>query len=89
MTLKLVKLKKKILGYNHDYYITTQEFNHLTADNFVATYLATKSDIKDFVKKTYFDDKLKKLIKKVTSKKRKPLEVEKKLTDLKKSLHKN
>ena len=65
MTLKLVKMKKKILGYNHDYYITTQEFNHLIADNFVATYLATKSDIKDFVKKTYFDDKLKKLIKKL------------------------
>ena len=44
--------------------------------------LATKADIDDFVEKTYFDDKLKNLNKKVTSNKTKYLEAEKKLTDL-------
>ena len=44
-------------------YVTTPQFNKLTAENFTArlaqAYLASKSDIGNFVKKTDFDDKLK------------------------------
>ena len=51
-------------GYDHDKYITAQEFNKLT-ENFTARLaqasLASKSDIVNFVKKTDFDDKLKNL----------------------------
>ena len=42
---------------------TTQEFNKLTADNVTARLpqanLENKNDIAEFVKKTYFDDKIK------------------------------
>ena len=31
---KIVEIEKKILDHNHDKYITTQEFNKLTTDNF-------------------------------------------------------
>ena len=45
-------------------YITTPEFNKLTAQHFVSRLaqanLARKNDIANFVKKTTFDDKLKK-----------------------------
>ena len=41
-------IEKKILDHDHDKYITTQEFNKLTADNFAARLvqanLATKAD---------------------------------------------
>ena len=44
-------------------YITTEEFNKLTSQNFSArlaqTNLASKNDIANFVKKTNFDEKLK------------------------------
>ena len=43
---------------------------------------ATKYDIDDFVKRTYFDKKLKSINKKVTSNKTKRLETEKKQNDL-------
>ena len=47
---------------NHDKCVTTQEFNKLTAENVAArlkqTKLASKDDIADFVKNTYFDEKL-------------------------------
>ena len=55
MTQKLVKLKKKKIVHEHGKYITTQEFNKLTAENFAArlkqTNLANKADIDDFVEK--------------------------------------
>ena len=55
MTQKLLKLKKKILDHNQDKYITTQEFNRLTSENFGAKLkranLASKNDMADFVKK--------------------------------------
>ena len=64
---KLREIGKKLYDYNHDKYITTQEFNKLTADNFAARLkqanLATKSDI-DIVKKTNFYEILKNLNKK-------------------------
>ena len=63
-----------------------KEFNKLTEENFAATLkqanLATKADIDDFVPKTDFDDKLKKLNKKVASHKTKHVDTEKKLTDI-------
>ena len=69
-------------------YITTQEFNNLTTENFAARLkqanLTTKAGIDDFVEKTDFDDKLKNLSKKATSNKTKHVEAEKKLNDLKK-----
>ena len=67
--------KKITTDHDHDNYITPQEFNNLTLENFVAQLgqgnLANKSDIDNFVKQTDFDDKLKKLNKKVTSSKSK------------------
>ena len=74
-------------GQDHDKYITTPEFNKLTAENFAARLaqanLASKSDIANFVKKTDFDDKLKNLNKKVTSNKTKHLLVENELKNYK------
>ena len=34
--VKYSDIEKKILDHNHDKYITTQEFNKLTSDNFDA-----------------------------------------------------
>ena len=67
ITQKLVKFKTKIsTNHNHDKYITTQEFNKLTSENFTARLaqanLASKSDIANFVKKIDFDDKEKKML---------------------------
>ena len=77
---KINEIENKITDHDHDKYITTPEFNKLTAENFAARLaqanLASKSDIANFVKKTDFDDKLKNLNKKVTSNKTKHLLVE-------------
>ena len=61
-----MKLEKKTKNTDHDHsnkYITTQEFNKITSQNFAARLpqanLASKSDIANFVKKTDLDDKLK------------------------------
>ena len=52
--------------HDHDKYITTQEFNKLTAENFSAILaqanLVNKNDITNFVKNSYSDDKLKNVI---------------------------
>ena len=65
-----MKYENKINDYDHAKYITTEEFNKLTADNFTARLaqanLASKDDIANFVKKTDFDNELKNLNKKVT-----------------------
>ena len=62
---KISETKKKIIDHDHDKYISTPEFIKLTAERFLARLaqvsLATESDIANFVKKTYFDDKLKKI----------------------------
>ena len=59
----------KITDHDHDKYITTQEFNKLTADNFAARLkqedLTSKNDIADFVKNTDFDEQLKNYNKKI------------------------
>ena len=62
-TTALTAVKNKIFG--HSKYITTPELNTLTVENFNAKLaqgnLASKNDVANCVKKTDFDDKLKKL----------------------------
>ena len=66
-TTALTAVESKIPG--HSKYITTTEFNKLTA-NFAARFaqanLGSKNNITNFVKKRGFDDKLKNLHKKIT-----------------------
>ena len=64
---KISQIENKIAtDHDHDRYITTQEFNKLTSENFTARLkranLASKNDIAHFVKKTVFDEKLKTVI---------------------------
>ena len=60
--MKIAEIEKKILYHNHGKYITTEEFNKLTADNFAPRIaqakIATKDDIADLAKETNFDNKL-------------------------------
>ena len=81
---KISEIEKKITDHDHDIYVTTPEFNKLTAENFAARLaqanLASKSDIANFVKKNPdFYDKLKDLNKKVTSNETKDFLVENEL----------
>ena len=68
---------------DHDKYITTQEFNKLISESFIARLaqvnLSSKNDITALVKKTGFDDKLKNINKRITSNKRKHALVENEL----------
>ena len=68
-TRKTSEIENITTNHDHDKYITTQEFNRLTSENFTAWLarenLARKSDIISFVKKTNFD-KLKNSIKSST-----------------------
>ena len=77
---------KRVLDNYHSKYISTEEFNRLTAENLATSLkkanLPTKGDFDDFVEKTDFNDKLNNLNKKVTSNKTKHVETQKKLTDL-------
>ena len=63
-------MENKINDHDHAKCITTQVLNRLTSDNFTAklaqTNLASKNGIANFVEKTDFDNKLKKLNKKFT-----------------------
>ena len=61
---KISEIENKITtDRDHDKYITTQEFNKLTSQNFNARFkqanLASKNDFANFVKQTDFDNKLK------------------------------
>ena len=71
------EIENKIRNHDHDKYITTSEFNKLTAEKFAARLgqanLACKKCIANFVKKTDFGDKLKIFNKKITSNKTKQL----------------
>ena len=57
---KFNEITKEINDHENDKYITTPEFNKLTAESFTAILaqanLASKGDIANFVKKTDFDD---------------------------------
>ena len=71
-------------------YITTQEFNRLSADNFIARLkqgnLASKNDIANFIKKADFDNKLLSFNKSINSNKTKHALVENELNELSKKL---
>ena len=60
ITQKLMKLKK-MTDHSHDKYITTPEFNKLTAEN-----VAAKLAQANLITKTDFDVKLSSLNKKIT-----------------------
>ena len=68
---KLNEIEKKITDHSHDKYITTPEFNKLTAENFAGRLAQA-----NLVTKTDFNDKLKNLNKKINSNKTKYLIVE-------------
>ena len=80
---KISEIEKKITDHDHDKYITTPEFDKLTAENFATKLaqanLASKRGIANFVKNRDFDNKPKKLNKKVTSNKTKHLLVKNEL----------
>ena len=73
-----MKLKKKITDHTHDKYITTPEFNKLTAENFAARLAQA-----NLITKTDFDAKLSSLNRKITSNKTKHLLIENELKKLK------
>ena len=62
--IKVGEIEKKLTDHNHDKYITTPEFNKLTAKNFAARLKQA-----NLVTKTDFDDKLKGLNQKINSNK--------------------
>ena len=65
---KISRIEKKITDHNHDKYITTPEFNNLTAEFFTARLVQA-----DLVTKTDFDSKLQDVSKGITSIKSKHL----------------
>ena len=75
---KITEIESKLNNHNHDKYITTPEFNTLAADVFNARLAQTH-----LVTKTYFDDKLSNLNRKITQNKTKHLLVENELKKLK------
>ena len=75
--MKTTEIGKKLTDYNHDIYITTPEFNKLTAKHFSA-----KLKQANLVTKTDFDDKLKNLNQKINLNKTKHLLVENELKKL-------
>ena len=68
---KVNEIENKITDHKHDKYITTPDFNKLTAENFAAGLVQAN-----------FDDKLINLNKKKTSNKTKHLIVENQLKDI-------
>ena len=56
--MKIIEIEKEITDHKDDKYITTLEFNKLTAEDFAARFkqanLANQSDIANFVKKDRF-----------------------------------
>ena len=90
---KISEIEEKITEHDHsNKCITIKQFNKLAAENFIARLkqanVAPEADIDDFVEKTDFDDKPKKINKKVTSNKTKHAVTEKKVTDLTNKVHK-
>ena len=75
LSTKIIEVENKIP--NNSTYITTQEFNKLTAENFTARLKPA-----DLVNKTDFDNKLTNFNKRITSNKTRHLEVQNKLNSL-------
>ena len=63
---KVNEIKKKITDHKHDKYITTPEFNNLTAEKFAAR--LAQANVENL--RTDFDNKLSSLNKKITSNKK-------------------
>ena len=74
---KIAEIEKKLTDHNHDKYITTLEFDKLTAENF-----PTRLKQTNLVTMTDFDDKLKSLNQKINSNKAKHVLVENELKKL-------
>ena len=68
---KITDIEKKLIDHNHDTYITTPEFNKLTAEVF-----DVRLALANIVRKTDFYTKLKSLNKRINSNKTKHLLVE-------------
>ena len=68
---KISEIEKKVADHDHDKYITTPEFNKLTAEFFAARLAQA-----NLLTKTDFDTKLTRLNKRINSNKRKHLLVE-------------
>ena len=79
---KISDIEKKIADHNHDKYITTQEFNKLTTEDFNARLAQA-----NLITKTDFDAKLQSLSKRITSNKTKHLLVENELKKSNKTKH--
>ena len=75
LNTKFIEVENKIP--DNSKYIATQEFNKLTAENFAA-----RLKQPDLESKTYFDNKLRKFNRRITSNKIKHLEVQKDLNSL-------
>ena len=90
MNIKMYFCNISVTIHDNDKYITTTEFNKLTAENSSARLaqanLAKKSDVANFIKKTDFDDKLKNSNIKITSNETKHALVENELKKLETSL---
>ena len=85
------EIEKKIAKHDHsNKYITTQEFDKLTSENFALRLaqanLAGKNGTDNFVNKIYFNNKLKKLNKKVNSNNTSHAEFNTKLDDLERNV---
>ena len=78
--IKVNEIENKITDHTHDKYISTPEFNKLTAKNFAAR--LTQANL---VTKADFDNKLTSLNRKITSNKTKHLIIENELKKLKKN----
>ena len=74
---KITEIENKLTDHNHDDFITTAEFNKLTAENF-----ASRLKQANLVAKTDSDDKLKSLNQKNNSNKTKYLLAENELQKL-------
>ena len=88
---KTNEIEKKITDHDHsNKYITTPEFNKLTAQNFATRLkqvnLASKSDITNLVNKTDFDNKLLSFNKIINSNKTKHVLAENELNELSKKV---
>ena len=87
---KLMEIEKKITDHDHYKYITTPEFNKLTAENVAARLkqvnLASKTDITNFVNKADFDNKLLSFDERINSNKTKHVIVENELNELSKKV---
>ena len=87
---KVSEIEKKITDDDHDKYITSPEFNKLTAECFATRLkqanLANKNDVTNFVNKANFDNKLLSFNERINSNKTKHVLAENELNELSKKV---